>query len=217
MFFAITFIFWRIAQILTLICLVGLTAWFVDIFNSQNLLTPDYILVLFIVSVLALAWAMFTLFSYSRSSANGTFIAWVDILFVGAFIGAVYCTRHIGPISCSSVARSVPWHEHFGALYEVRGVNGLNPDKSKPCAMIKASFAFGIMNTIFFFITAIAAWFHGDDVAAFHYRGKVTRVRRSSHSRSRSRGRHSHSRSRSGHRGGSRHSRRSYSHSRVYV
>ncbi|KAL5600959.1 hypothetical protein BROUX41_005793 [Berkeleyomyces rouxiae] len=227
MFFAITFTFWRLCQIITLICTVGMMAWFVDIFNSQNILTPSYILVMFIVSVIALAWAIFTLFSYRRSSANGLMIAWTDVLFMGAFIAAVYYQRHIGPISCSGVSSSNAWRSHFATLYQVRGVHNLNPDSAKPCAMIKSTFAFGIMNVIFFFITAFAAWIHGDDERDRHFRGNVSQVRRSSasrpHSRPRSRSQsqraRSHSRSDDRHRSRSRHgdSRYSYSQSRVYV
>ncbi|PHH52838.1 hypothetical protein CFIMG_005229RA [Ceratocystis fimbriata CBS 114723] len=218
MFFAITFTFWRLCQIITLICNVGMMAWFVDIFNSQNMLTPNFILVMFIVSVIALAWTIFTLFSYRRSSANGLMIAWTDILFMGAFIAAVYYQRHIGPIKCSSVSSSSGWRSHFAALYQVRGVHNLNPDSAKPCAMIKTAFAFGIMNVIFFFITAVAAWIHGDSVHDSHFRGNVTHVHRSSvsHSRPRSHSQRSYSRD-SRRRSSSRHGdhRRSYSQSRV--
>lgn len=73
--------------------------------------------------------------------------------------------------------------------------------------MLKACFAFGIMNCIFFFFTAVLAWFHGDRV------GKDTRYYRETHYR-RSSGRRRHST-------GSRHSgsrrRSSHSHRRVYV
>lgn len=58
---------------------MGMLAYFVNGYASANLLTPDYILILFIVSVLALAWAIFTLFSYHRSSANAAFVALIDL------------------------------------------------------------------------------------------------------------------------------------------
>ena len=86
----LSFVFWRIFQIVTLIPTLGMLAWFVDGFNKANQLTPTSILVLFIVSVLALAWAIFTLFSYHRSSTNARFLALIDLAFVGAFIAAVY-------------------------------------------------------------------------------------------------------------------------------
>lgn len=54
-------------------------AYFVNGYVNDNVLTPNYILVLFIVSVLALAWAIFTLFLYHRSSANAKFVALIDL------------------------------------------------------------------------------------------------------------------------------------------
>lgn len=58
---------------------MGMLAYFVHGYASANILTPDYILILFIVSVLALAWAIFTLFSYHRSSANASFVSVIDL------------------------------------------------------------------------------------------------------------------------------------------
>lgn len=58
---------------------MGMLAYFVDGYVKANQLTPNYILILFIVSVLALAWAIFTLFSYHRSSSNALFVAIIDL------------------------------------------------------------------------------------------------------------------------------------------
>lgn len=58
---------------------MGMLAYFVHGYAIQDMLTPDYILILFIVSVLALAWAIVTLFSYHRSSANAAFVALIDL------------------------------------------------------------------------------------------------------------------------------------------
>lgn len=58
---------------------MGMLAYFVNGYVNANALTPNYILILFIVSVLALAWAIFTLFSYHRSSANALFVALIDL------------------------------------------------------------------------------------------------------------------------------------------
>lgn len=77
--FTIGFVFWRFLEIITLIPIVGMLGYFVNGYVNANDLTPTYILLLFIVSVLALAWAIFTLFSYHRSSANARFVALVDL------------------------------------------------------------------------------------------------------------------------------------------
>ncbi|KAH6877130.1 hypothetical protein B0T10DRAFT_193975 [Thelonectria olida] len=203
MFFAIVFVFNRILQIITLIPIMGMLAWFVDGFNNANALTPTSILVLFIVSIIALAWAIFTLFSYHRSSANAFFVGVVDILIFGALIAGVYYLRGVRNVDCTSVSRSTDW------TYRLGDVTVTGPDydwtTDKPCAMLKASWALGIINVILFFVTSVIAFAHGDRLSAYD-RKYTTRSHHSS--------RHSH-RSRS--RSGSRYSHRSSPHRRVYV
>ncbi|TGJ88354.1 hypothetical protein E0Z10_g469 [Xylaria hypoxylon] len=203
MIFAVFFAFWRFLQIITLIPTIGLLAYFVDGYNKLNALTPTYILILFIVSVLAGAWAIFTIFSYHRSSTNATFVALIDILFVGAFIGAVYQLRFITNADCSHVVSGSQTDVSLG-IFGSATVNGLHVQVDKSCAMLKASFAFGILNAIFFFFTAVLAAMHGDRLSS---RDQKTYVRES-HSR-----RHSH---RSSQAPPSRHSSH-HSHRRVYV
>ncbi|KAM0279197.1 hypothetical protein ACHAQH_004742 [Verticillium albo-atrum] len=200
--FTIFFVFWRILQILTLIPTMGMLAWFVHGFVEANALTPNYILVLFIVSVLALAWAIFTLFTYHRSSTNATMVAVVDLLFVGAFIAAIWFLRGIQNQSCSNVSRDENWRVDFGGLGSVSGPDwDLNTDK--PCAMLKASWAFAIMNCIMFFFTSVLACMSGDRIGSSHDRKSYRDGRY--HGSRRSRSHHSHSR------------RSSHSHRRVYV
>lgn len=197
--FTIMFVFWRFMEILTLIPTMGMLAYFVHGWVQNNLLTPNYILILFIVSVLALAWALATLFMYHRSSANALFVSIVDLLFVGAFIAAVYYLRFISNADCTHITRGDKWDVSFGIFGSVYG-NSLGVHVDKTCAMLKACFAFGIMNCIFFFFTAILAWFHGDRVAKDRRYVRETHYHRHGH-------RHSGSRSR----------RSSHSHHRVYV
>jgi hypothetical protein len=215
---------------------MGMLAYFVDGYVKANQLTPNYILILFIVSVLALAWAIFTLFSYHRSSSNALFVAVIDLGtttpikppgaqylvpqtpllmpsrlmqtlprtgFVGAFIAAVYYLRFIAGANCTSI-RGTSYDVDFGPFGTFNG-NGVDVDTNKTCAMLKACFAFGIMNCIFFFFTAVLAWFHGDRV------GKDTKYYRETHYSRRGHRRHS-----SSSRHGSRR-RSSHSHRRVYV
>ncbi|KAF4507646.1 hypothetical protein G6O67_004123 [Ophiocordyceps sinensis] len=203
MFFALIFVCTRISQICTLIPIMGMLAWFINIFVSSNALTPDPILILFITSVLALAWAVFTLFSYHRSSANARFVALVDLGLLGTLIAAVYLLRGIANADC--VAAPAPaglWYPRVGAP----GSLAWGPP-DKPCAMLKACWAFAIMNTVFFFTTALAAFSHGDHLSAYDdrrtYRSSSSQHHRHRHdSRSpRSHGGHSShgGRSRSGH------------------
>ncbi|KAL2163379.1 hypothetical protein VTH06DRAFT_5436 [Thermothelomyces fergusii] len=200
------FTFWRFAEILTLVPIVGMLGWFVDGYLHANIITPAYVLLLFIVSVLALAWSIVTLFSYHRSSANAHFVSLIDLAFVGALIAGVYYLRFVGRTDCTSVRPGSPIDISLGIFGNARINYGL-PEISvnKTCAMLKASFALGIMNTIFFFVTSVLAWLHGGDAARSE--------RRRTYSRHGSRSRH---RSYSGHRhGGSRRS--SHSHHRAYV
>ncbi|KAI8937511.1 hypothetical protein NX059_005229 [Plenodomus lindquistii] len=201
-FSGILFIFWRIFQIVTLIPTLGMLAWFVDWFNSRNLLTPRSILILFIVSVLGAAWAMGTLFLYSRARHSAKFVAFVDLLFVGAFIGAVYELRGIADADCSNVSRDGQYSADLG-IFNITG-NRYDLNVDRQCAMLKASWAFGIMNIIFFFITAILALLvhrhHRDDRSRVVVKREVHRSRTGSHSAHRSRSprysHQSHSRSR---------------------
>lgn len=155
----VLFATWRIMEIVTLVPIVGMLSWFVDGFNKNNQLTPIFILVLFIVSVLALAWAFFTLILYHRARTSGRFVAFVDLLFVGALIAGVYELRGITNASCTNFSRSTndiylnlgP----FGYL-GVQNNNGLAVNVNKSCAMLKACFALGIINIILFFVTFVS-------------------------------------------------------------
>lgn len=168
-------------------------SWFVSGYNDLNELTPSYILVLFIVSILACAWAIATLLRLGSTRRSARFVAFIDLCFVGAFIAADYELRGIGPADCgnftvTSIYVSLGPFGYYGVTNYLPWAANIH----KNCAMLKASWAFGIMNTIFFFITFVLALFlhrHYTDVVV---REKV--VRRSRHS---SRRGHSGSRRRS--------------------
>jgi hypothetical protein len=131
-------------------------AWFVNIYNSQNLLTPEPILLLFIISVLATIWAIVTLFTYHRSKANSTFVALIDIGFVASLIAASYLLRYIGNDNCASLNYNDTSYTASLGIFIVT-YTGITVDLDKPCSMLKASWVFAIMNTIFFAITALLA------------------------------------------------------------
>lgn len=154
----LTFLTWRIFELLTLIPTLGMLAWFVHIFTKANLLTPTFVLVLFIVTVLATFWAFATLLAYGATKYNGQFCAVVDLLLVGAFIAGVYYLRGIGHADCNHWGPGTPdkgqyilGFENGGPYY---GLFGSQLDKT--CSMLKASWVFGIMNIIFFFITFVS-------------------------------------------------------------
>jgi hypothetical protein len=154
------FAFWRICEIVTLIPIIGMLSWFVDGFQKANQLTPTFILVLFIVSVLAGAWAVGTLIMYHRARTSGAFIAFIDLCFVGALIGGVYELRGITNANCAhfnTTSNSI--YLSLGPFGAVGGQlnNPLSLSVNKTCAMLKASFALAIMNIIFFFITFVSS------------------------------------------------------------
>jgi len=204
MFFAFFFISNRIGQIITLIPIVGMLAWFVEGFTKANALTPTSILVLFIVSTLALPWAMFSLFSYARSSRNANFVALIDFAFFGALIASVYYLRGIASADCTTVtATSSDWTVELGDIRASGPGIDIDWRTNKRCAMLKASFALAIINIISFFITACSAFFHGGGFGDY----EETHVRSRSHHSDRHSHRRSHSGSRNSH----------HSHRRVYV
>lgn len=163
-------------------------AWFVHGYDKNSELTPAFILVLFIVSILACAWALATLIRLGSTRRSALFVAFIDLCFVGAFIAAVYELRGISNANCSSFSSS-SIYINLGPFGYYGNNSGFAVNLNKNCAMLKASWVFGIMNIIFFFITFVLACFihrHHRDVV-------VKEVRRSRHS---SRRGHSHSGSR---------------------
>ncbi|MCJ1341611.1 hypothetical protein MMC09_006907 [Bachmanniomyces sp. S44760] len=189
----LAFAFWRFWQIVTLIPTLGMLAYFVNIFQKANQLTPNYILVLFITSVLATVWALVTVLRRKSTRRSAIFVALVDLGFVGAFIAGVYLLRFIGSANCTTFTP--------GDVSVSIGTNGVSGDNTsslntnKTCAMLKACFAFGIMNTIMFFITFVLLLF-------MHRHENETVVRETTYRRRSHDSRRGHSRSGGG--GGSR-------------
>ncbi|KAJ9295075.1 hypothetical protein DTO271G3_6245 [Paecilomyces variotii] len=196
---ALIFIFWRIVEIVFLIPIIGMMAYFVNGFLNNNQLTPAYILVLFIVSVVAVFWALDTTIRYRTTRRSAIFVAFMDLCFFGAFIAGVYELRFIANENCShwdggSVIVSLGPFGYWGIETHKPTV-----DLNKTCAMLKTCFAFGIMEVIFFFWTALVALF----IHRHHREEEVVvkeTVRRRSHSSRRGHSSHSQRRSSSGRR-----------------
>lgn len=134
----------------------SMLASLIHVYINNNALTPTYILVLFIVSVLGAGWTFYTLFSYHRSHTNARFVAFVDLCFLGSLIGAVYQLRFINNQSCNSATADVFWNISFPTA---TGTDSVSP--SKTCGLLKASYALGIMNCVLFLITAFLAYLIG--------------------------------------------------------
>ncbi|KAF2791114.1 hypothetical protein K505DRAFT_281363 [Melanomma pulvis-pyrius CBS 109.77] len=193
-FSGFSFILWRMLEIITLIPTLGMLAWFVHFYDSSNQRTPTEILVLFIVSVLGAAWAIGTLFLYTRAKHSAGFVAFVDLLFVGAFIGAVVTLRDMAKADCTSWDRTGVYNVDLGIVTVSGNKWGLHTNKL--CAMLKACFAFGIMNCIFFFITFVLALLvhrHHESRDRVVVKRETSHVSRHGHRSHRSRSpRHSH-------------------------
>lgn len=132
-------------------------AYFVDGYMDQNALTPQFILVLFITSVIALAWAVFTLFLYLRARHDAIFVALIDLGIFGALIAGVYFLRGVTDTSCSNFTAGDLYVDlgPLGAFGRQTDVDWAL-DVNKNCAMLKASFALGIILIIAFFVTFVS-------------------------------------------------------------
>jgi hypothetical protein len=124
-----------------------------------------------------------TLFRLSSTRRSATFVAFVDLAFVGALIAGVYELRGIARANCADFST--------GDIYVNLGIFGYygrqssnggpwSANVNKNCAMLKASWAFGIMNIIMFFITSIFAF-----LLRRHERESREKVVRRSHHSSR--------------------------------
>ncbi|KAH0541270.1 hypothetical protein GP486_008727 [Trichoglossum hirsutum] len=178
MFVTVFFVFWRLVQIITLIPTLGMLAYLVHGYILNDSITPDYVLVLFISSVLATFWAIYTLFAREHTHHSAYFIAFIDLCFLGTFIASAWELRDFANADCSRPAATDVWFVSLGPLGQL-GVYAHNPwaNVQKNCAMLKACFAFAIMNTFFWLFTA---WF-----LLFMHKGSpedtVTVERRHSH------------------------------------
>lgn len=136
---------------------VGMLAWFVNGYVTNNQLTPNFVLVLFIVTVLALAWTLATLLDYLRARHDALFVALIDLCFVGALIAGVVVLRFIAGADCNNYVGDSSFYGLgvFGYPGYYSG-NGWAANPNKTCSMLKASFAFGIINIIAFFVTFVS-------------------------------------------------------------
>ncbi|KAK5678792.1 hypothetical protein LTS12_029385, partial [Elasticomyces elasticus] len=92
---SIFFVFNRLVEIVFLIPIIGMLAFFIDGFLKSNQITPVSILVLFIVSVVAIFWCLDTLIRLNSTKRSAIFVVFVDLCFFGAFIASVYELRFI--------------------------------------------------------------------------------------------------------------------------
>ncbi|EGS22247.1 uncharacterized protein CTHT_0017640 [Thermochaetoides thermophila DSM 1495] len=105
---AITFLFWRFMEIITLIPILGMFAHLLRQYLNANILAPDHILILFITSALGVPYCIFTLFTYHRSPGNCRLVSIIDFGFFGTLIAAVYELRFIRNADCTDIQQGDP-------------------------------------------------------------------------------------------------------------
>ena len=149
-------------------------AWFVKIFDDANVVAPASILVLFIVVVIALTWCLLTLFLYHHRPITSRFIGYVDTLLIGAFIAGVYYLRDIRHADCITLSRSGSFGGDFAGITVSGPEFSLDTDKS--CAMLKASWAFGIICCLTFPVSSLAALHYSRSYLRKHSPSSTQRV-----------------------------------------
>lgn len=143
----IFFVLTRVAQLIFLIPIIGMLSYFVNGYTHANFLTPTFILVLFIVSVLAGVWALATLLFYAIAKHNGYLLAFVDICIFGGLIAGVVELAPITNQSCGNFNTASPLYVQLYVFdYSI----------SKTCNMLKACFALAIIEILMFFWSAVS-------------------------------------------------------------
>ncbi|RPA91501.1 hypothetical protein L873DRAFT_1831372 [Choiromyces venosus 120613-1] len=137
----------RILQILTLIPIWGILAYFVNKNPGIENTPLSNILCLFIVAILATAWAIATISLFYRRHLP-MWAAIIDLCFFGALIAGVVL---LAPWAQDTNCVGVNWNWGWG--YMMSGY------WNKECSMYKAAYALGILNILMFSLTAVlAAW-----------------------------------------------------------
>ena len=142
----------RVLEILTLIPVWGLLAWFVDRWQPST--PPDAILFLFIVAILATVWSIATLLMYRRMQWTPLYIAIMDLIFFGLLIGGV--------VLLAPLVRWTDCINWSGYGWWFMGSSGGwrsgDVAADKQCMMLKSAWGLGILDVILFFATAVLAW-----------------------------------------------------------
>jgi hypothetical protein len=179
MVFGILFSVARVFELLTMIPVLGIMGWYIHGFAVVNILTPDYILVLFIVSVVAVVWALLTLIAIGSTRRSGIMIGLIDIGVLGGLIAGIYILRGIGTSNCASASWGAididlgpfgVWGESWGSPYA--------QDIDQNCGLLKAAWALAIINCFLWPFSGLFAILNWERDVVHHER-EVVRDRRS--------------------------------------
>jgi len=152
---SVIFTLCRILQILLLLPMVGMLGYFMHPYVQSHSNAPTWLLFFFIISILAAAWCLITLFQFHRSFIHSLFVLVIDVAFFACFIAAVVLTDFVKKWNC--VSASVPVGIQLGNN-NYSGGNNWSLTVKKSCTMLKVTWIFGIIDIILFFLTAVFAW-----------------------------------------------------------
>jgi len=144
----------RVLEILTTLVIVGIMGYFVNPYVKNHAVVPDQLLCLFIVSILAAAWSLVTLFSHRWARAISLITAIVDVAFVGAFIASVVLLRAVSKTNCINL--HLPISITVGS--HTAGNSSYSSSANKNCTLLKVAWSLAIANCILFAVTAWAAY-----------------------------------------------------------
>lgn len=143
----IFFMTFRIFELIFLIPPLGMLSSIIHGYVSNNELAPAFVLVLFIVVVIATAWVVATMLGYSIAKHNGYFVALVDLLLFGGLIAGVAVLEPVNKTSCSNP-------DVRNSVYLLSGPFLYQFDNF--CNLLKASFGLAIIDIILFFFTTVS-------------------------------------------------------------
>ncbi|KAF8471766.1 hypothetical protein BDZ91DRAFT_716485 [Kalaharituber pfeilii] len=179
MFSKILFPIIRALELLTLIPIWGMLAWFVHQYEENNSSVPARILVLFIASLVATFWAIVSFFQFHHSIGISMLVFIVDMLILGGLIAGVVFLRDIRNEDCSTL--SVPVGIRYGDdEWSWDNGEGWSANIEKRCMMLKSAWALGIVDCVLFFISAFLALliYRRNERVAVRRKGYVVEDRR---------------------------------------
>ena len=145
----IFFIGARATQLFFLIPIIGMLSYIVHGYQAANQLTPAYVLVLFIVSVMAGVWCLLTLLFFLMARHNAYFLAFIDFCFFIGFIAGVATLRNIANTSCTDLGSDVGKQIYIESGVFVNNFGSF-------CNILKAAFGLSILEILFFIWSTVS-------------------------------------------------------------
>lgn len=165
----------RALQLLTLIPAWAILAAVVAWYNGNGVHIPGGILCLFIATLLSFAWAFCILVAVLRADNTALWIAFWDVVALGALIAGVATTADIANYQCNAVAVNTTPTVYITSNGERIVLTGPNAAAAAPaasvvpqdqrslwvnpnnCNLIKAAWGLAIADVVMFFLTAMLA------------------------------------------------------------